>query len=200
MSGQCGLAHRTCGGRILGSPTEPAAGMNEKGTPYTAAYSREKWSSSSVTWLLRRSARPTTCSQSNWVPKALTPRTWETVLASQPSVSIETDTTHRTSSPRRPGLPTVFITSRSRSSSVSSSGSRPGKRARYSALNSAISVVARRLNSSDMPSPDSSWAESTRIVTGLPMKSPSATFEKRANSPGTFTVVPSDNSFSWPAT
>ena len=46
------------------------------------------------------------------------PSTWVTVLASQPSVSIETVTTHLICSPRRPGLPTVFMTSRSRSSSV----------------------------------------------------------------------------------
>ncbi len=36
-----------------------------------------------------------TCSQRSWVPKARTPRTWVTVLASQPSVSIETETTQR---------------------------------------------------------------------------------------------------------
>ena len=40
---------------------------------------------------------------------------WVTVLASQPSVSIETLTTQRTCSPSRPLLPTVFITSRSSS-------------------------------------------------------------------------------------
>ena len=62
------------------------------------------------------------------------------MFASQPSVSIETLTTHLTCSPSLPGLPTVFITSRSRSSSVRFSASRPGKRARYSALNSSIST------------------------------------------------------------
>ena len=36
-----------------------------------------------------------TCSHSSWVPKARTPRTWVTVLASQPSVSMETETTQR---------------------------------------------------------------------------------------------------------
>ena len=36
-----------------------------------------------------------------------------TVLVSQPSVSIDTDTTQRICSPSRPGRPTVFITSRS---------------------------------------------------------------------------------------
>ena len=50
-----------------------------------------------------------TCSQSNWVPKARTPRTWVTVLASQPSVSMETETTQRMGSPSLPSLPTVFI-------------------------------------------------------------------------------------------
>ena len=43
--------------------------------------------------------------------------------ASQPSVSMETDTTQRTCSPSRPAWPTVFITSRSRSASVSVSAS-----------------------------------------------------------------------------
>ena len=70
-----------------------------------------------------------------------------TVLASQPSVSIETLTTHLTCSPSLPGLPTVFMTSRSRSSSVRLSASRPGKRARYSALNSSISRAAIFLKS-----------------------------------------------------
>ena len=41
-----------------------------------------------------------------------------TVLASQPSVSIETETTQRMEPPSWPGLPTVFMTSRSRSWSV----------------------------------------------------------------------------------
>ena len=36
-----------------------------------------------------------TCSQSNCVPKARTPRICVTVLASQPSVNIETETTQR---------------------------------------------------------------------------------------------------------
>ena len=51
--------------------------------------------------------------------EALTPSTWVTVLASQPSVSIETETTQRMDSPRRPSLPTVFMVSLSRSSSES---------------------------------------------------------------------------------
>jgi hypothetical protein len=57
------------------------------------------------------------------VPKARTPSTWVTVLASQPSVSMETDTTQRMEPPSRPALPTVFMTSRSRSWSVSLSAS-----------------------------------------------------------------------------
>src|SRR6266481_2429262 len=66
---------------------------------------------------MRRRARPTTCSHSSCVPKARTPRMWVTVCASQPSVSMETLTTHLTCSPSLPALPTVFITSRSRCSS-----------------------------------------------------------------------------------
>ena len=46
------------------------------------------------------------------------PRTCVTVLASQPSVSIETETTQRMEPPSWPGLPTVFMTSRSSSWSV----------------------------------------------------------------------------------
>ena len=46
------------------------------------------------------------------MPKARTPRTWVTVLASQPSVSMETETTQRMEPPNCPGLPTVFMTSR----------------------------------------------------------------------------------------
>ena len=57
--------------------------------------------------------RPTTCSHRSCVPKARTPRMWVTVLASQPSVSIDTDTTQRICSPSWPVLPTVFMTSRS---------------------------------------------------------------------------------------
>ena len=91
---------------------------------------------------------------------------WVTVLASQPSVSMQTDTTQRICSPSLPGLPIVFITSRSRSSSVRSSVDRPGKRSRYSALNSSISAAAIFLNSGLIASPDSSCFESTRMVLG----------------------------------
>ena len=52
------------------------------------------------------------------MPKARTPSTWVTVLASQPSVSMETETTQRIEPPSWPGLPTVFMTSRSSSWSV----------------------------------------------------------------------------------
>ena len=41
-----------------------------------------------------------TCSQSSCVPNARTPSTWVTVLASQPSVSIETETTQRIDPPK----------------------------------------------------------------------------------------------------
>ena len=105
---------------------------------------------------MRRRPRPTTCSQRSWVEKARTPRMWVTVLASQPSVSMLTETTQRICSPSLPGLPIVFITSRRRSSSVRSSAERPGKRSRYSALNSAISAAAIFLNSGLIASPDSS--------------------------------------------
>src|SRR5260370_455606 len=51
---------------------------------------------------------------------------WLTVLASQPSVSMATETTQRMCSPSLPLLPMVFIASRSRSASVSLSTSAPG--------------------------------------------------------------------------
>ncbi len=89
-----------------------------------------------------------------------------TVLASHPSVSIDTLTTHLTCSPSLPGLPTVFMTSRSRSFSVRLSASRPGKRAQYSALNSSISRAAIFLNSALIPSPDSSCSLSTNQSVG----------------------------------
>ncbi len=104
---------------------------------------------------------------------------WVTVLASQPSVSIETVTTQRTCSPSLPFLPTVFITSRSRSSSVILSTSAPGLRWRYSALNASISAAAAFLKSSFSASPDSSWAESTRIVRGRASGLPSTTLLKQ---------------------
>ena len=127
------------------------------------------------------------------------PRTWVTVLASHPSVSIETLTTHRTCSPSLPGLPTVFITSRSRSSSVRLSASRPGNRARYSDLNSSISSAAICLNSGLIASPDSSCSLSIRIVSGRAFHRPSSTLLNRASWPGTRTVEPSGRVRSHPA-
>src|SRR3990172_5681067 len=139
---------------------------------------------------MRRSPRPTTCSHSNCVPNARTPRICVTVLASQPSVSIDTDTTHFTCSPSLPGLPTVFITSRSRSSSVSASASRPGKRARYSALNSSTSRAAILLKSGLIASPDSSCSLSIKIVFGRAIQRPSSTLLNSGSLPGTSTVFP----------
>lgn len=57
-----------------------------------------------------------TCSHSSCVPKARTPSTWVTVLASQPSVSIDTETTQRICSPilgRQLGLKPCFTPVRS---------------------------------------------------------------------------------------
>ena len=101
-----------------------------------------------------------------------------TVLASQPSVSIETETTQRTCSPRRSFLPMVFMTSRRRSSSVMSSTERPGKRRMYSRLNSSISAAAIFLNAGSIASPDSIWAESIRRVFGRSIQAPSSTLLK----------------------
>ena len=59
------------------------------------------------------------------------------------------------------------------SSSVRLSASRPGKRARYSALNSSISCAAIFLKSSLMLSPDSNCSLSTRMVFGRASHLPS---------------------------
>src|SRR6184192_533029 len=67
-----------------------------------------------------------TCSHRSWVPNARMPRTCVTVFASHPSVSIETETTQRIAPPSWPGLPTVFMTSRSSSWSVMLSPARAG--------------------------------------------------------------------------
>ncbi len=79
------------------------------------------------------------------MPKARMPRTWVTVLASQPSVSIETETTQRMEPPSWPGLPTVFMTSRSSSWSVMFSP------ARASPVRSMISRRKRSISSAAMP-------------------------------------------------
>ena len=113
---------------------------------------------------------------------------WVTVLASQPSVSIETETTQRTGSPSLPALPTVFITSRMICPSSTSSALRPGTRRAYSARNSSISVAAIFLNSGDRPSPDSNWTESTRIVRGRATGLPWSTLENSGSLPGTQTA------------
>ena len=124
---------------------------------------------------------------------------WVTVLASHPSVSIDTDTTQRTCSPSRPRLPTVFITSRRRSSSVRLSTSAPGLRSRNSALNTSISRAAALRKSSFRAWPDSSWAESTMIVGARSIHSPSATLESSGSFPARSTSVPSGSSTTWPA-
>ena len=124
-----------------------------------------------------------------------------TVLASQPSVSIDTEITQRTCSPSLPGLPTVLSTSRSRSSSVSSSTARPGKRRCTSALSSSISREAMRLKSALIASPDSSCSLSMRIVAGRAVQRPSGvTLENSSSLPGTATLVPSSSSLSQPDT
>src|SRR5438093_10612394 len=113
--------------------------------PSTSAYSTLNFPSSFRSYDCRRSARPITCSHRSCVPKARTPRTWVTVLASQPSVSMATDTTQRMVSPRRPGLPTVFIASRSRSWSVRFSAWR------RSPVRSMISRRKRSISSAAIP-------------------------------------------------
>ncbi len=72
---------------------------------------------------------------------------WVTVFASQPSVSIETETTQRICSPSLPFLPTVFIASRRRSASVSFRRRRLGCAGGSSCLKASISRAASCLKS-----------------------------------------------------
>ncbi len=121
---------------------------------------------------------------------------WVTVLASHPSVSIATLTTQRICSPSLSVLPTVFITSRRRSSSVKLSTSRPGKRFRYSSLKSSISRAAIFLNAGLIASPDSSCSLSTKMVLGRDNHRPSWTLLNNSSFPGMMTP----SSFSHPET
>ena len=90
-----------------------------------------------------------------------------TVLASQPSVSIETETTQRICSPSRPFLPTVFITSRSRSWSVDVlARAMSPVRSTISRRNRSISSAAMARKSLSSASPDSSCSLSIRSVFG----------------------------------
>ena len=127
------------------------------------------------------------------------PRTWVTVFASQPSVSIETDTTQRIEPPSCPGLPTVFMTSRSNSWSVMLSA------LRWSPVRSVISRRKRSISSAAMSrnpvssaSPASSCSLSmSRVLgrgSGLPVVS--SKFRKSARRPFSSVVLPS-SFFRW---
>ena len=101
------------------------------------------------------------------MPKARTPRTWVTVLASQPSVSIETETTQRIGSPSWPCLPTVFMTSRSSSWSVMFSPARASPvRSTISRRKRSISSAAMSRKLSSSASPASSCSLSISSVFG----------------------------------
>ena len=117
---------------------------------------------------------------------------WVTVLASHPSVNIETETTQRIFSPSFPGFPTVFKTSRSNSSWVIFSESLPGYLSRYSALNSSISCAAIFLNSALIASPDSSCSLSTRIVLDLAVQFSFWTLLNSGSLPGAKTGLSSE--------
>ena len=134
--------------------------------PRTSAYSTLKSPVSSfASYDWRRSARPTICSQSSCVPKARTPRTCVTVRASQPSLSIETETTQRVCSPSRSSTPTVFTTSRRRSSSVSPSACRRSPvRWMISRRKRSISSAAAVRNWRSSASPESSCSLSISSV------------------------------------
>ena len=102
------------------------------------------------------------------MPNARTPRMWVTVRASQPSVSIDTDTTQRVVPPSRSATPTVFITSRSRSwSDRLSAWRRSPVRAMISRRKRSISSVAAARKSLPSASPESSCSLSISRVCGL---------------------------------
>ena len=93
-------------------------------------------------------------------------------------------------------MPTVFITSRSRSSSVMSSSARCGSRAMSWRLNSSISTAAIFLNAGSSASPDSSSFESMSSVLGRSSQrfcdasAPWTTLLNSGRLPGTMTVPP----------
>ena len=167
--------------------------VKSKGMPRTSAYSTSKRPSSLGSYDWRRSARPITCSQRSCVPNARTPRTWVTVRASQPSVSIETETTHRIDPPRAPGLPTVFMTSRSRSWSDRCSACRRSPvRATISRRKRSISSAAASRKLLLRASPESSCSLSMSRVRGRARGLPcSSKLRKRARRPFTSDAEPS---------
>ena len=164
-SGRTALTWMVCRGGTGTTTTGFAAKSN--GMPSTSAYSTLKSPSSFRSYDWRRSARPMTCSQRSCVPKARTPSTWVTVLASHPSVSMETETTQRMSLPRRPSFPTVFMTSRRTStSSISSACTCWPLRSTISRRNCSSSAAAAFRKLSSKGSPDSSCSLSIRSVRG----------------------------------
>ncbi len=116
-----------------------------------------------------------------------------TVLASQPSVSMETETTHRIASPSRPCLPTVFITSRSNSWSVMFSACwRSPVRSMISRRKRSISSAAMVRKLSSSASPDSISSLSINRVFGRASGLPcSSKFRNRARRPFSRVVDPS---------
>ena len=124
------------------------------------------------------------------------------MLASQPSVSMETETTQRMSPPRVPGLPTVFMTSRSNSWSDRFSASRAFPvRSTISRLNRSISsaAIARKLLSNALPV--SSCSLSIRSVLGCARGFPLASkFRNKGRRPISGVVEPSAVSRTKPET
>jgi hypothetical protein len=98
---------------------------------------------------------------------------WVTAFASQPSVSMEKETTQCTDSPRRPALPSVFMTSRRISlSEMSSPRSWPPERATFSHRKRSISSDTSVRKLSSRAPPDSSYSLSIRSVRGVGSESP----------------------------
>ena len=108
-----------------------------------------------------------------------------TVFASQPSVSIDTETTHRMCSPSFPGFADgvhdlaeeIFIVK-----VVTGAAREPGSIISFELLDFNR---GQSLEFSGHPSPDSSCSESTRIVFGARRPTPCSSLLKSGNSPGT---------------
>ena len=98
---------------------------------------------------------------------------WVDVIQLHNPPSIETDTTHLMSAPSLPGLPMVFIASRSSSwSEISDSFLYSPVRCLRSLRNRSMASVDMTLNSLDSASPDSSCSLSTSNVSGLGFRWP----------------------------
>ena len=114
------------------------------------------------------------------------------MLASHPSLSIETETTHRIEPPSRPAFPTVFITSRSRSLVGEMPGLAPVAGALDDLAAEALDLVRGHLAEARVQQlPDSSCSLSMSRVFGRGNGAPpSSKFRNSGSRPCTRTGAP----------